>query len=390
MTELFKILKRKTAKVEQVSADMLAYEERFPEFSKEIVSLVGMNQEIGIEIEVERVDNYSASLVQEYSVWSQREDHSLRDNGWEFVSLPIKGNRITFALNQFFATINSNCRFSPRTSIHIHCNVLDMSPEKIAVMLGAYSLTEELLYKFVGEERDKSNFAVPFKESDAYDFIEYFLDDRINFNLEANRYAGLNIDSIRKFGTLEFRHLGGTSDKVKIVKWINLIFCLKRYAQKTEWATMKYNIDRLNTVSSYALLVNEIYGECKGYLDQSKLLKDMERPAASLKKIKLDNAFLKQIKNEGAPIKHHWYMKLNEVKPKKNPNEYSFQRIVPAAPLRREVRRPQAERVRINEAVPAGIFFGQPPPADRDARARQAERMMDIMLDPDDPFRVGQ
>src|SRR5690606_4243198 len=47
---------------------------------------------------------------------------------------------------------------------------------------------------------------------------------------ENYRYSALNLAALRKFGTIEFRHMPGTGDIQKIRNWINLIMCLKQYA----------------------------------------------------------------------------------------------------------------------------------------------------------------
>ena len=345
--QLYKYLKKKGAKVERGSAGMVKYELEHPDFAKEIVPLVSDDMEIGIEIEIEGVGANSINL---YEVWEPKEDGSLRNSGVEYVSCPIKGKRISFALNQFFGSINKGFHFSPRTSIHIHLNVLDLYPRQVGAIIMVHNVFEKLLYRFIGGDRDKNNFCVPICESNTGDhFLKTFLsEDYRPQSYEHIRYSGLNMDAIRKFGSLEFRHLGGTSDTFKIVKWINLIFRLKDYAMRNGWETIKDRIDRLNTDSSYMVFFNEVWGPCGVYLDSSNLQKDMEGSVSLVKKMVMDNVFTKEIYSEVVALKVtncHWYQKLS-VK-KKSPSSVTFE-----APPRPRPHRPERPR---NFDVPFGL-----------------------------------
>lgn len=397
MSELFKHLKRKTAKAAIVHAEMLTYEEANPQFAKPIKTLVSNAYEVGLEIEVELVHE---SRVTDYIVWIEKEDNSLRPqhNSAEFVSVPMAGDRIHFALNQFYDKLEKGYRFSPRTSIHVHLNVLGLTLPQIATLTAAHCLVEPLLYKFVGEERDKSNFCVPWYEADAYGYISYFLDEIINFDLSNYRYLGLNIDSIRKFGTLEFRHLGGTDDKLKIVNWLNLIFRLKKYALNTPWAEFKYKVDRLNTDSSYSVILSDIFGDDKLLLDTRNLAKDLEKPAASLKKLKLINPLMSQLQRGLSPQKHFWFVRLLETPKKEKKNEFFFERpmAIPvragqirpraAAPQQRDLRgipvdpHPEGERVQIQFGDLAAQAVPEPDNALLDRAMRYLEEDADWRL----------
>ena len=52
---LYKLQKKKTSKVAQISAEMVEYEMFHPKYAIEIKPLVADNYEIGIEIEIENV-----------------------------------------------------------------------------------------------------------------------------------------------------------------------------------------------------------------------------------------------------------------------------------------------------------------------------------------------
>ena len=313
-----KILRKKAPATPTGVAELItAYEQEHPKYAVEITRLASQEAIVGIEIEVEKVGNTSTD---NYPVWSIKADNSLRD-GVEFVSTPIHGPRIHFALNQFYALLSKKAVFSPRTSIHIHLNILDLTPPVVGNLVTCYTLVEKLLYRFIGNGRDKNNFCVPFYESHCipYQLAVFFFNPYVGVNInEGLRYSGLNLDAIRKFGTLEFRHLGGTRDKDKIINWINLILRLRNYAKTIDTEVLKQAIAQLNTESNYSALLDDILGSDAWLLDRSNLQRDMEGPASELKRAIFPNEKLQEMKQN---VKDQYWMKqLN----KKDKSENDF------------------------------------------------------------------
>lgn len=271
---------------------MLAYEQGNVKYTVPSLELASEDIEIGIEIEIERIRAHTVTV---YPIWEVKNDGSLRDHGFEYVSVPIKGKRIVFALNQFFGTVNHGYRFSPRTSIHVHMNVLDLKCEQIGSLLTLYMVFERLFYKFIGGDRDKNNFCVPMLDCvgpGVASIISQFLQPKIQLqNLEHHRYMGVNVDAVRKFGSLEFRHLGGTDNKARILTWINLIFCLKKFVQDKTWDQVYERLCMLNTTSAYYALFNDVFGKFGVALDASQLQNDMEYAVSRAKRVKADTSY---------------------------------------------------------------------------------------------------
>lgn len=260
--QLFNLLGKPSGNPEKPSAVMLAYEKQNTKYFTPILNLVSDDEAVGIEIEVENIKKHGCSG---YGGWQVHNDGSLRDNGYEYVSVPCSGTRIHFHLNQFFDTMDKDIRFSPRTSIHIHQNALNMTPKQLAGEIITYIPFEILLYRFAGGNRQYSNFCVPLM--DVAD-LKYLMDMFLNKTFEVphlpnHRYMGLNLDAIRKYGTLEFRHLGGTNDKIKICRWINLILCIKKYAMNHSYEDIIARIHRLNSDSTYMMFFDEVFSTCE-------------------------------------------------------------------------------------------------------------------------------
>lgn len=297
-TPLYKHLGKRSPKVVRIGSASLQYEASAPkEWWEHSVPLVSDDFEIGIEIEVENVQAHACTA---YTVWSVHNDGSLRNSGYEYVTAPINGKRIPFALNQFFRCMSPDIQFSPRTSIHIHLNVLDLTPVQIAGLLTTYMVVEPLLYRFVGGNRDKNNFCVPLNEAAWNDLIKRFTSETFSVpEMPNHRYLGVNIDAVRKFGTLEFRHLGGTSDVNKIMKWIGLIMSLKTFAIAHPFEAIRDRIVRLNSNSLYSMFINDVFPyPWHTYLSSASFQQDMEEPVSRVKRLTVKNDFLISLKKQ--------------------------------------------------------------------------------------------
>ena len=256
------------------------------------------NTFVGIEVEVEQVFRTASILpIGDGHLWNNTEDNSLRNNGREFVSVPIKGDDIPFAVSTLFSTFQKekNCQgfeFTDRTSIHVHMNMRDCSLVELANLILTYILVEPLLYKFVGGGRDKNIFCVPITESNLLDSLQIFFSnietrkvDALSIKNNWLKYTGLNLLPLQNYGTVEFRHLVGTSDTEKIGHWINFILAVKQYAKKSKYENLKSTILKLNTSSDYMAVLVDIFGDDAHLLDVYNLQEDMENTSILIKDI---------------------------------------------------------------------------------------------------------
>lgn len=201
---------------------------------------------IGVECEIEGLHKIPALSVRSY--WYAAHDNSLREIGdllsVELVTkFPLCGKDLSAALSEYSKIImgaKSPPIFSARTSTHIHVDVRDISLDQLYRFIILYTIFERVLFKWVGEDRDSSNFCVPFYKAEGDIFeslssdIENGLSDLYKVLSDRNRYAAFNLAALKKYGSVEFRHLHGTGDKEKIKTWINIIMSLKKYAVSSE------------------------------------------------------------------------------------------------------------------------------------------------------------
>lgn len=182
---------------------------------------------IGIELEVEFLE---AAPIIETKNWRSKREGSLRYYGAEFVNpSPICLSKKRTLIEGLLKTIRKVplIEDSPRTSIHVHVNVLDYTPVQVWTAACAYWILENLLFKYCGKEREGNLFCL--RLCDAQGVIDYILHDLTlssktdrpftSFRGDAVRYAGLNINAVPKFGSLEFRGMRGAVDATIMDTW---------------------------------------------------------------------------------------------------------------------------------------------------------------------------
>jgi hypothetical protein len=247
-----------------------------PDFrtNKRTKALVDSESNIGIEVELENWRGSPAHSDKLAPHWQTHEDSSLRGPALEVkFSMPMKGKDIIDALTMLEKTINSFVEkplASTRTSTHVHMDTGDVTREQLHKWLCLYIILERLIYRYVGNKREKSIFCVPFyKASGRIDTLGAFNDRGVKdhrlvgtlseYFTGDNRYSGLNLNALYKFGTIEFRMLDGEYRKSKLIEWLNILLCIKKYAKD-----MPHDIDKLNIQISEqgtGVFLESIFGE---------------------------------------------------------------------------------------------------------------------------------
>jgi len=226
---------------------------------------------VGIEVEVEGVD----ATDEDFKRWTVTNDGSLQ-GGIELVSLPVWGSGISDALmelDNFFK--RSPPYLSFRTSVHVHVNMLDLDTRTVIYLLNLYLFYEKPLFRLHQKwNRYDNMFCVPVRKSidiqSAYSALIKDLErGRVKGSYVGHKYSALNPNSLSKFGTLEFRHMGGCSDVKEISNWINILLQLKVAAILREPFTD----------------VNEVFGEYASMLKVTD--KDLEEGRKMLNYINL-------------------------------------------------------------------------------------------------------
>lgn len=192
---------------------------------------------IGIELEFEGRNVAKLS----HPMWTMKGDGSLRHGAEYITTSPLVGENVITAVNGLLSNLSEMQEVgrvivnpSFRTSTHVH---VDFSQKRdtlsnIQDFVAAYSLIEEAFYAYTDPSRRYSGY------SDAWNDLGDGLHDTLRADdpqsmhaaiQSVQRYMGLNMQSLQRFGTLEFRHASLITDPAVLIGWIDLILRLKRY-----------------------------------------------------------------------------------------------------------------------------------------------------------------
>lgn len=224
---------------------------------------------MGIELELENIRDWSDW---EYGPFIRKEDGSLRNSGSEFVSLPLGSLALSYYVEDFYKRNRVNAsHISERCSVHVHLNCQDLSIEQVASLCKVYQVFERMLFNFVGDDRDKSIFCVPWHQTNITSREIFTTPLRIGNFKSWYKYTALNLLPLFSYGTIEFRHMAGQPSYEPIVQWINLIVAMRKFVVENTADQIENLLIGLNTTSQYDMLVDRVFGEyaqvvkCEGY-----------------------------------------------------------------------------------------------------------------------------
>ena len=249
---------------------------------------------VGIEIEVENIPN----LVTTAAYWDIKTDGSLRNNGIEMVSVPLQIKQVQLALEHAYEVLNQNNKpdFSNRTSIHIHVNCRDLTQDQLHNFILLYAIFEKHFYTIAGNKRLNSIFCVPVFRTNLLNQLHSVV---YGLSSSWHKYCGINLlplfqNSVTQgYGTIEFRHLYGTSNQREILEWINDILCLRKYACEISKDDLLNQIKEMNTTSSYLSLYSQVFAKGRKILTNKK---DFEECVSNTKRELFGDDYMNTLK----------------------------------------------------------------------------------------------
>lgn len=215
--------------------------------------LLAPDRLVGIEIELENVH-----LLYKPNSFRTTEDGSLKVNGVEFVSVPIKTKYLFLELSNLFKGITNSVATS-RCSIHVHVDVRDLEEKELQVLLILYSIFEKCLFRLSGD-RWKSNYCVPVRN--AQTLLANFIKKPYG---GWYKYQALNLspiaggDGSNKQGTIEFRHHKGSNNPAEIMAWANIVAGLVEFSKQINLDELTGILLEANTSSCYTILTERVF-----------------------------------------------------------------------------------------------------------------------------------
>lgn len=199
---------------------------------------------MGIEVELERMGNPGASYPPDDYLkpwWTRTSDGSLRD-GREFVlTEPLAGYDLSSAIHRLLS--HDGFKRHPYGSTHIHMDMLednvDLNVLQTLVML--VYLFEDAIFALADPQREWCGFTNKLTTAPEYMLANVFnpqvMDessaafDRLHTaTRQGERYYGLNMNALHKYGSIEFRYFPTAETADELIGWVSLIQSFRKAA----------------------------------------------------------------------------------------------------------------------------------------------------------------
>lgn len=196
---------------------------------KKIVQLLHLSNtrgKFGVEIELEGRGLGSSPAV---DGWRKERDGSLSQGGIEFVlQNPLDKDDVHTSLDNLYQMLRNHTVIQDRqrAGVHVHLNCQQRTLNEIFTMITAYLLLEDILMEWCGEMRKGNHFCFSAENAEALilNLRNAVVNRDINLlNTDQIRYASLNVQSLFRYGSLEFRGMRSTSDAQPIKDWVGII-----------------------------------------------------------------------------------------------------------------------------------------------------------------------
>lgn len=193
--------------------------------------------EYGIEVEAEGT-HLPAAVNQ---AWSVEVDHSLASGleAREYVMTApasLEGCRTALDdLARVYAEHNTVVEETDTSGVHVHVNVQEYTPRELFTFIITYLVLEELLVTYCGDMRQGNHFCLRTIDAEGlvYELTQSAINRKFgNLNMENIRYSSLNVLSLFKYGSVEFRAMRGTPNLDAIYEWVEILDRVKKGAKQ--------------------------------------------------------------------------------------------------------------------------------------------------------------
>lgn len=173
--------------------------------------------------------------------WKRHAEPSLRGESMEYtLAGPQEVEETKKLVNDLFDKFRKHgvvLNNSHRTSTHVHLNFSDKPLKKMVNFFCLFTMFEELLQYYSGEDRKGNLFCLSTREGEG---IVYHLAEGLragNMHIFAGdrfKYGACNLSSLFKFGTVEVRTMRGADTAEQVNNWLDILNDMYQYALKME------------------------------------------------------------------------------------------------------------------------------------------------------------
>lgn len=169
--------------------------------------------------------------------WNRKQEGSLRGEGIEYVTVgaqSLDANKKNVSdLFKKFTENKVKVQDSIRTSTHVHLNFSDKPVKQVINFFALFTLLEEVLQFYSGEDRKGNLFCISSREAEG---IVGILADAVskctlaNFAGDRFKYAACNLSTLYKFGTVEVRTMKGATSAEQVNAWLDILNDMYEYS----------------------------------------------------------------------------------------------------------------------------------------------------------------
>ena len=189
----------------------------------------GSRNSTEFEIEVERAQH--DFMWTDDTEWSPVPDGSLRNDGMEFITPPVRFETLGRMAREYYAAHDRlGYEANIRTGIHVHADMRWRTLEQVAAICAVYAYVEPLMFEYCGAEREECIYCVPWYRApdDAILLGELLRSDgdwrHVHHGLERMcKYGALYLEPLRRLGTIEFRAAPTYENPHHLMTWVALI-----------------------------------------------------------------------------------------------------------------------------------------------------------------------
>lgn len=167
-----------------------------------------MNRSFGVEIEC---DHYLGD--HSYANWNSHYEHC----GTEFVSPILQGEDGLRDVRSFYKAVRPI--MSDSCGLHVHVDVRDFTGEEKLELVKRLKAEKELFYSKVDKKRHNNIYChrdipAPYRNDDWYSY---------KGRVSTDRFCWVNLNAIRRHGSVEFRLHEATENVGKVCAWVRFL-----------------------------------------------------------------------------------------------------------------------------------------------------------------------
>jgi len=95
-----------------------------------------------------------------------------------------------------------------------------------------------------------------------------------NIPFDEYRYASINIEALKKYGSLEFRALSGTVDVARITTWCTALYNIRKFAMEQENPSRIHNLYIQQEAEGF---MKNVLGEVSPSFEYPEMIKGIQR-----------------------------------------------------------------------------------------------------------------